>query len=367
MADTLQHRAAVRFAAVTFLAFLFVNAAFAQHYTRTDLTTDSSSVTSAPNVDPDLVNAWGLSRATGSPWWISDNGTGLTTLYDGTGAKAPLVVTIPLPGSQKGNSAPTGTAFNYTTKFQVAPGAPSVFLFVTEDGTIAGWNPTVNLNSAILMVNHGKVAIYKGCTLATTARGPRLYVTNFKNESIKVYDGQFNRKFAEERFQDAELPAHYAPFGIQNVGGNIVVTFAQRDPGSTDENHGPGLGFVRIFDTNGNILVRVQHTMALNAPWGIAMAPGDFGTFSHRLLIRNFGDGTIHAINAISGKLEGTLLDSTGANLWIDGLWGLSFGGDNAKNGLATELYFTAGPNDEGDGIYGKIAATAGEDRGNSE
>jgi len=276
-------------------------------------------------------------------------------------------VTIPLPQSQKGASAPTGTAFNYTTRFRVAPGAPAVFLFVTENGTISGWNPTVNLNAAVLVINHGRTAIYKGCTIASTSRGPRLYVTNFKSGNVEVYDGSFNRKFAEEHFRDSQLPSNFVPFGIQNVGGNIVVTFAQRDPGSEDENHGPGLGFVRVFDTNGNLILRVQHTMALNAPWGIAMAPGDFGTFSHRLLIGNFGDGTVHAFNAVSGKFEGTLLDPTGSSLMVPGLWALSFGGDNAKNGVATELYFTAGPNDESDGIFGKIAATASEDRGNSE
>lgn len=357
---------AARLATALGLAFLFSTTAFAQHYTRTDLTTDSSTVSSAPNVDPNLVNAWGLSRATGSPWWIADNGKGLSTLYDATGAVVPLVVTIPPPKNGQPPSAPTGVVFNYTTSFEVGAGAPAIFLFVTEDGTISGWNPGVDQTNAILKVNAPNQAIYKGCALANTVNGPRLYVNNFKTGNVEVYDGNFQRQVAEERFKD-KLPPNYAPFGIQNVGGNIVVTFAQRDPGSKDENHGPGLGFVRVFDTNGNVLVRVQHGSYLNAPWGIALAPGDFGPFSHRLLIGNFGDGTIDAFNAFSGKFEGTMLDSGGATLSIDGLWAISFGAGDSKSGSATELYFTSGPNDEGDGIFGKLTATSTEQRGNSE
>jgi uncharacterized protein (TIGR03118 family) len=353
-------------AAIVGIAFLLVGTTFAQHYQRTDLTTDSATVSSAPNIDPNLVNSWGLARATGSPWWIADNGTGLSTLYDGTGAIQGLVVTIPPPNGVQGTSAPTGTVFNYTTSFEVTSGNPAVFLFVTEDGTISAWSPNVDLNNAVVKVNAPKQAIYKGCALATTAAGARLYVNNFKTGHIEVYDGSFKRQTAEETFKVA-LPPHYAPFGIQNVGGNLVVTYAQRDPGSTDENHGPGLGFVVVFDTAGNVLVRLQHGSYLNAPWGIAMAPGDFGPFSHRLLIGNFGDGTINAFNAVSGKFEGTLLDANGANLSIDGLWALSFAGNSTKNGSATELYFTSGPNDEGDGVFGKLTATDTEQRGNTE
>jgi uncharacterized protein (TIGR03118 family) len=216
-------------------------------------------------------------------------------------------------------------------------------------------------------VNRPKQAIFKGCAIATTGNGSRLYATNFKTGNVEVYNGSFQRVLREERFKDTTLPPNFVPFGIQNVGGNIVVTFAQRDPGSKDENHGPGLGAVRVFDTDGHLLLRLQHGMFLNAPWGIAMAPGDFGTFNHRILIGNFGDGTIDAFNAFSGRFEGTLLDPSGAPLAIDGLWALSFAGDPTQNGSPTDLYFTAGPNDESDGIFGKINATATEQRGNSE
>jgi len=368
MAGPLNRTIVTRFCVIVGLALLLVSTAFAQHYTRTDLTTNSSSVSSAPNVDPNLVNAWGLTRATSSPWWISDNGTGLSTLYDATGAAQSLVVTIPPAAGEKGPSAPTGTVFNYTTAFHVAPGQPAIFLFVSEDGTISGWNPNVSLNTAVRKISRPLKAIYKGCAIATTPLGPHLYVTNFKTGKVEVYNGQFNRLSVEdEAFNDVRLPPNYVPFGIQNVGGNIIVTFAQRDPGSEDENHGPGLGYVRVFDTDGRLLLRLEHGLFLNAPWGIAQAPGDFGPFSHRVLIGNFGDGTIHAFNAVSGKFEGTLLDSNGAHLTIDGLWALSFAGDSPKNGSATELYFTAGPNDESDGLFGKITATPGEQRGNSE
>jgi uncharacterized protein (TIGR03118 family) len=315
-----------------------------------------------------------MSRSSGSPWWISDNGTSLSTLYDSTGAAQSLVVSIPAPNGQPGGT-PTGTVRNYTGAFEVAPGLSAAFLFATEDGTISGWNPTANATVAIVKVNHSGSAIYKGLAIATTVQGPRLYASNFQSGTVDVFDGHFHHIRTVGGFVDANLPRNYAPFGIQNVGGNIVVTFAHRLPGSHDEDHGPGLGFVDVFDTSGRLLLRLQHGPFLNAPWGIALAPGDFGQLSHRLLIGNFGDGTIHAFNAVSGKFQGTLLDqTTGAPLAIGGLWGLSFGGDttasataNANNGLATELFFTAGANDEADGIFGKITPVSTEQRGNAE
>jgi len=354
-------------AALTLILILLgVSSGMAQHYQRTDLTADKSSTSPAPNIDPNLVNAWGMSRSSGSPWWISDNGTSLSTLYDGTGAPLSLVVSIPRPDGTPGG-APTGTVFNYTGAFEVAPGQSAFFLFATEDGSISGWNPNVNPTSAIVKVNHSATAIYKGLALATTRQGPRLYASNFASGGVEVFDGHFHRVTTAGGFLDPNLPPNYAPFGIQNVGGNIVVTFAHRKPGSKDEDHGAGLGFVDVFDQSGRLLLRLQHGPYLNAPWGIAQASGDFGPFSHRLLIGNFGDGYIHAFNSVSGKFEGTLLDQTGYPLWIDGLWGLSFGGNNTNSGLATELFFTAGPNEENDGILGKITATASEQRGNSE
>ncbi|MBZ5664474.1 MAG: TIGR03118 family protein [Acidobacteriia bacterium] len=360
-----KHAAGVAALTLTFILFA-VSSGLAQHYTRTDLTADNSSTSPAPNIDPNLVNPWGMARSSGSPWWISDNGTSLSTLYDSTGAPKSLVVSIPAPNGQPGGT-PTGAIFNYTGQFEVAAGQSAFFLFATEDGTISGWNPNVNGTAAILKVNRAGNAVYKGLALAMTSSGPRLYASNFMSGTVDVFDGHFHSVHVTGGFADANLPLNYAPFGIQNVGGNIVVTFAHRKAGSLDEDHGPGVGYVDVFDVSGKLLLRLKHGLYFNAPWGIAEAPGDFGPFSHRLLIGNFGDGRINAFNAVSGKFEGTLLDATGNPLSIGGLWGLSFGGDNATSGFANQLFFTAGANDEADGIYGMITATSSEQRGNAE
>jgi uncharacterized protein (TIGR03118 family) len=356
------------FAPIITIALLFSSVAFAQHYQQTDLVANSTSVSSTATIDPNLVNAWGLSRASGSPWWVADNGTGLSTLYDGTGAIVPLVVTIPPPMGGEPPSAPTGTVFNFTKLFHLKPGKPAVFLFATEDGTIAGWNPVIDPTNAVIKVDNSKQgAVYKGLAIARKGAIRRLYTTNFATGRVEMYDGNFQPVTMAGAFRDPKLPANYVPFGIQNVGGNIVVTFARRRPGAEDEDHGPGLGYVDVFDVDGKLLLRLQHGNFLNAPWGIALAPSDFGTFSHRLLIGNFGNGKIHAFNLVSGMQEGVLLNADGTQLSIDGLWALSFGGDAMRNGLATELFFTAGPNDESNGLFGKITAAATEQRGNSE
>jgi uncharacterized protein (TIGR03118 family) len=361
--------ALTRRAAALLLSILAAgSSSFAQHYTRTDLITDQSTVLPT---DPNLVNAWGLSRSSRSPWWVSDNGMGVSSLYDGTGAIIALgpqgTVTIPTPDGT-GTSAPTGTVYNYTTGFQVAKDAPAVFLFVTEDGTIAGWNPTVNLNTAVLKVKRPGQAVYKGCAIAQFDRQFFLYATNFVGGKVEVFNSTFAPiHLAATAFRDPGISSAYAPFNIQNVGGNLVVTFAKRQAGSEDEAHGPGLGFVDVFNSRGQLLQRLQHGPFLNAPWGITLAPSDFGVFSHRLLIGNFGDGTIHAFNLVTGKMVGTLLDATsGDALSIDGLWALGFG-NNQTAGLATDLYFTAGPEDETHGLLGKITAVAAEQRGNTE
>lgn len=345
---------------------MLAGSAFGQHFNRTDLTSNQSGI--APNMDPNLVNAWGLARSSGSPWWVSDNGKGLSTLYDGSGVPQSLVVTIPPPKGQEGPSAPTGAVFNFTSDFNLEPGLKAIFIFATEDGTISGWNPTLDLLNARRRIDHFGKAIYKGIALATPRQGSRIFVSNFMSGQVEVYNGKWQRvATSPTAFVDPTLPANYVPFGIQNVGGNIVVTFAHREPGSLDEDHGPGLGYVTIFNTNGEVVARLKHGDYFNAPWGIAMSGADFGAFSHRLLIGNFGDGQIHAFDPLTGNLAGTLLDSAGNPIWIDGLWALEFGGGNSNSGAASELFFTAGPDDESNGLFGKLAAVSNEQRGSSE
>jgi uncharacterized protein (TIGR03118 family) len=354
---------------VTILAAMVATFALptqAQRFTRTDLTADSSATSStAPNIDPNLINAWGMSRSSGSPWWISDNGTGLATLYDGAGVPQSLVVTIPAPGG--GTSAPTGQVFNATSGFEIAPGAKAIFIFVTEDGTISGWNPGVDRTHAVIAVNNSGKAVYKGCALVQGTVGPYLYATNFQTGQVDVFDSKFKPvRFTGNPFSVPQLGVDWAPFGIQNVGGNLVVTFAHRKKGQHDEDHGPGLGHVGVFTSDGRRIARLQDGPWMNAPWGIAMAPSDFGQFNHRLLIGQFGSGEIHAFNAVTGMWEAGMLDQNGAMLSIDGLWGLTFG-NNARSGSAIELYFTAGPKDESQGILGKLVPVSSEQRGSAE
>jgi uncharacterized protein (TIGR03118 family) len=369
-------RSAKLTAALGLLAALAALPALGQHYNVTDLIADQTSTAPSATNPPDsnLVNSWGMSRASASPWWISDNGTGKTSFYNGTGASVLInnpddFVTIPVRKGQTAPTNPTGTVFNYTGGFQVGPNAPAIFIFVTEDGTISGWNPGVDRKNAILKADP-KGAIFKGCSIAMWSGAPFLYVTDFGTASVDVFDANFKPvPLPSWAFRDSRIPSSYSPFNIQNVGGNLVVTFAKQETkGAVDEEHGPGLGFISIFDPAGHLLQRLEHNNLLNAPWGIALAPSDFGVFSHRLLIGNFGDGTIHAFNLLTGKLEGTLLDAaTGNPLTVDGLWGLNFGGGTAASGAANELFFTAGPNDESDGLLGKITAVGSEQRGNTE
>ena len=334
--------------------------AFAQHYTRTDLTSNVSGA--APNFDANLVNGWGLSRGTTSPWWVSDTGKGVSTLYNALGSPIPLVVTTPGPNGGPGN--PTGTVFNYTTGFEAAPGVKSIFLWVTIQGTIDGWNPGVKPTEAVVLKDRKGKAVFTGATLVTNRFGTFLYAANFKTGDIEVYDSKLNHVF------DLDVHRHGAArglnaFNVQNVGGNLVVTFAKPSPDGR-EVHAPGVGAVAIYSQFGRLLQKLDHGNFLNAPWGVALAPSDFGVFSHRLLIGNLGDGHISVFNTVSGDFEGQLQDATNAPIAIDGLWALSFGG-SAASGAANELYYTAGPNEGANGLFGKLAAVAAEQRGNNE
>ena len=331
----------------------------AQHYLRTNLTADRSGM--AANTDTNLVNPWGMSRSSGSPWWISDNGTGLSTLYDAAGAAQPLVVTIPTGDpSASSTGTPSGTVFNGGTGFQLAPGKPALFLFVTEDGTVSGWNPGVNPAAAVIKVNTKSASVFKGAALATVtfanhSSATYLYAADFRKGRIQVYGPGFKPVSLDgDAFRDWSLPKGYAPFNVQNIGGDLYVTFAKQDAQKHDEVDGMGLGYLDVFSPTGNLLRRFEHGPWLNGPWGIAQAPGDFGPYSHDLLVGQFGSGQIAVYDPATGRFIDMLRNSSNHPITISGLWGISFAG-GGTSGSATTLYFSAGSDHEQHGLFGEI------------
>lgn len=327
--------------------------AWGQHYEQKNLVSNLASL--APKTDPNLVNGWGISRSSSSPWWVSDNGTGKATLYDGEGNARSLVVTVP--------GAPTGTVFNGSTDFQLAPGQPARFLFVSEDGTISGWNPAVDPTHAIVMVTTPG-AVYKGMAIAVDNGQRMLYAANFHSGRIDVFDASFHpvsRGRGEGEgdddgggFQFRGQPRGFSPFNIMNIGENLVVAFAKPDAEGHDEIAGPGNGLIGVFSTSGKLIRWFEHVDALNAPWGLALAPYDFGSFSHHLISGQFGSGELLAFNIEAGKFDGNLLTPAGQPIVIDGLWGIGFGNGNVA-GPANNLFFAAGPNDETNGLFGVL------------
>jgi uncharacterized protein (TIGR03118 family) len=309
----------------------------------------------AANTDPDLVNGWGIVAPPTGPWWVADNGTDKTTLYDGHGVKQSLIVNIL-------NGEPTGVVFNGGSGFDVTNGStsgPALFIFAAESGTISGWNPTVDAANTLEGVTVPG-AVYKGLALASNGDQPQLYATDFVGGKVDVFSSSWGTGTASGGFTDPNLPDHYAPFGIANIGGNLVVTFAKQEPGEEDELHGPGFGVVDLFDSDGNLLSRIATHGQLNAPWGVAMAPDEgFGRFSGDLLVGNFGDGHINAFaqdGQGSWRRVGALRNSSGDLIRVPGLWGIGFGNDGPA-GSSKVLYFAAGPNDENDGLFGGISA----------
>ena len=305
----------------------------------------------ATTVDASLVNAWGLAfNASGSVLWVSNNGTGTSTLYNSTtGAKSALVVAIPKASAPTGGT-PTGQVFNpVATDFLLPSGAKASFIFSNEDGTIAGWSSGAAAVIAADRSTNG--AVYKGLALATTAGSAYLYATNCAKTSVDVFDKTF--KYVSS-FTDTSLPAGYAPFGIHTIGGQLWVTFAKQGPaGTTDDVAGPGLGYVDVFNPDGTRVKRFVSNGRLNSPWGVALAPAGFGSAAGDILIGNFGDGKIGAYDVTTGAFRGYLHDSTNAPLTIDGLWDLQFG----IGTQATTLYFSAGPNGETHGLIGTLIA----------
>src|SRR5919201_1833597 len=324
-------------------------------YTVTNLVSDGAIP--AARTDMHLKNAWGLTALPTSPWWVANNATGTSTLYNGDGVPqfgaTPLVVSV--------DDDPTGAVANPTTDFAVAPNAPARFIFATESGTIRGWNPGVpppplSTQTEQVVDNSAAGSVYKGLAIGSVGGNNFLYANDFVNGTIDVFDKNFQS--VKMTFVDPGLPAGYGPFGIQNIGGHLFVTYAKQS-GGTDEVGGQGLGFVDEFATDGTFIARVATRGQLNAPWGLAMAPSNFGRFSGDLLVGNFGDGTINAYALQSDGTwahRGQLRTADHKPVTIDGLWGLGFGNGSAS-GATNALYFTAGPNDESDGLFGRIEA----------
>ncbi|GHO93978.1 hypothetical protein KSF_040260 [Reticulibacter mediterranei] len=342
-------------------------------YQQTNLVSDIRGV--ARFTDPNLVNSWGLSHSSTGPWFVSDNGTGVATAYRGNGkafpsGSAPLVITIPLPGGKPGGT-PTGNVFNNTKGFVVSQhgkSSPSQFIFATEDGTISGWDPTVDPTHAIIAVNrstvaqHGFVgAVYKGLALGRSGSRNFIYATNFRFGTVEMFDAKFT---LVKSFTDPQLaskcpipgpPAQcFAPFGIQNIGGKLYVTFALQDAAHHDDVAGAGNGFVDVFDTNGQLLRRLISDGQLNSPWGLALAPEHFGPFSNDLWVGNFGDGQINVFDPCTGAFLGQPKNQFGRPIAINGLWGLGFG-NGGQAGARNTLFFAAGIADESHGLFGSI------------
>jgi uncharacterized protein (TIGR03118 family) len=319
----------------------------AQHYNQTNLVSDVPGL--APVTDPDLVNPWGLAASSTSPWWVADNGTGVSTLYNGLGAKNSLVVTIPTPVGGTPPSSPTGVVFNANS----GSFGGARFIFVTEEGTISAWSGGT---TAVLKYTSPTTAIYKGATIASVNGADFLYVANFYNGTVDVFDTNFAPTFVPAgAFTDPEIPAGFAPFNVQALDGNIFVAFAKQDEAKEDEVAGTGLGYADIFDANGNLVLRLRSGAWMNAPWGVALAPETgFGKLNGRLLVGQFGSGQIATFDLDHGNFHGMLLGRYGRPLTIEGLWALRFG-NGANAGPKSTLFFTAGIDDEEHGLFGTI------------
>ncbi len=399
----------LRLTLTTGMALAWGAASFGQHYTQTNLVANTPGI--APVTDPQLVNPWGISRTSGSPWWVSDNATGVSTLYNGAGVKQGLIVTIP-PSNPNNKKTPTGTptgtiANSSATDFLLAPKMPAAFLFSTIDGSIAGWNPGVAIapgamppsTHAVTVARGTNGSSYTGLTSAFISGRRYLYAANFTKGRVDVFDNAFHPvtlprvqsngnshddfaydedhgRNGDKPFVDERLPRNFVPFNVQAIGNDIVVTYVLLQDGAQFETDGPGLGYVDIYTSSGRLLRRLQHGDWLNAPWGVALAPLDFGRFSHDLLIGQFaGAGTtqssgfIAAYDMATGKLDGLLQDATGKPLSIPGIWAISPGNISPANSNATaatpgaELYFTAltisstGPG----GLFGYLSAVPAE------
>jgi uncharacterized protein (TIGR03118 family) len=312
----------------------------------------------ADHQDANLINPWGNGFGQ-SPFWVGNNGTGTSTLYDGYGTATALVVSIPSAGGTPTGGPVTGVIQNAFSSnantLDVAAGKPASFLFCSEDGVISGWNTSVDSTHAKVLVDNSKSgAVYKGCALGGTLTAPLIFAANFNSGAVDVFSGSFNPVVNAKAFVDAAVPAGFAPFNVAILNGSVYVTYAKQDSQKHDDVAGAGNGYIAVFDQTGNLLGTLVSQGALNSPWGLAIAPATFGPFGGSLLVGNFGDGKINAYNITTGKLTDTLHDTNGNALAIEGLWSLNFG-SGARNEDPGTLYFTAGPGDEKHGLLGSV------------
>ena len=328
----------------------------ASTYVQSDLVSDVPGL--AANTDPNLKNPWGVAFSPTGPYWVSNQGSGTSTLYSGTGVPASLVVTIPTSGSGPAQG-PTGQVFNSTIGFlSPTTGAPSNFIFDTLGGSIASWNSKNGTTAAIAANSPGA---YTGLAIGVNASGNFLYAANFGAGKVDVYNSSFAATALAGSFTDPNVPANYSPYNVQNINGKLYVEYAAVDAVTHREAIGAGNGFVDVFDTNGNLVQRlISSGGALNEPWGITLATANFGAYSNDLLVGNFGDGKINAFDPNSGAFLGVLTNSQGSPLVNDALWALDFG-NNSTGSNPNSLYFTAGINNQADGLFGSITAATPE------
>ncbi len=354
-------RAAIASAGAIVLMVAMAAPAAAHHDFGTNTYLQSNLVSDIPGVarrtDPNLVNPWGMSFGPTTPVWVSENHTGVSTLYSGAVngghlTTIPLVVTTP-------NGDATGQVYNPTSDWVVSSGSdsgPALFIFASEAGTISGWSPGVPSpapsTQAQVAVFHPH-AIWKGLAISTGSGGDFLYAANFHSGHVDVFDGDWNAVHMPGAFEDPSIPAGFAPFNIQNFNGSLYVTYAKQDADKADDAHGPHRGYIDVYDLSGNLLRRLVSRGHLNSPWGLAWAPSDFGRFSGDLLVGNFGDGRISAYDPVTGAFQGQLRNPDGTKIAISGLWGLLFG--NGTAGSPHTLLFTAGLADESHGLMGTI------------
>ena len=355
--------------------FLLPAVTQAQHYKQTNLVSDIASM--APTFDPNLKNPWGLTRSSstptrpGSPFWVANNNSGTSTLYTGAGAIIAIngtgTVTVPPPnGSPAGTlSTPTGVVFNGSSSdFLIAPGKSALFIFATEDGTISGWAGGQNAVRVVDNSDNGSAngAVYKGATSGEIKGNKFLYVTNFRKARLEVYDSNFKPiNLGEDAFEAEEVPHGFAPFNVQNIGGTLFVTYAKQDAARHDPVGGAGFGFVELFTPSGRNIGHLEHGDWFSAPWGVVWTTRDFGEFSNAILVGNFRSGWIAAFNGFTRKFIGWVRNPDDSLVTIDGLWSLTFGND-ATAGLANTLFFTAGINNEADGLFGTLTPLDGLD-----